>query len=116
MTTRTPTEDLAAPASGDGAADGLAGMVAVQPKATSVTRPTDRAAASWGLGDGQAVPWEYAPAPESRDVVTIRERYGLFINGRDVAAASGETFSDVNPATEEILTKVAKGGPEDVDL
>ena len=72
-------------------------------------------AASWGLGDGQAIPWQYAPAPESRDVVTIREQYGLFINGREVPARSGETFPDVNPATEEILTRVAKGGPEDVD-
>ena len=31
-----------------------------------------RAPAAWGLGDGQAVPWEYAPAPESRDVVAIQ--------------------------------------------
>ena len=36
---------------------------------------------SWGLGDGQAIPWEYAPAPESRDVVSLRERYGLYIGG-----------------------------------
>ena len=41
------------------------------------------AASSWGLGDGQAVPWEYAPAPEARDIVHLRERYGLFIGGRD---------------------------------
>ena len=25
--------------------------------------------------------WEYAPAPESRDIVTIRDEYGLFIGG-----------------------------------
>jgi hypothetical protein len=47
----------------------------------ALTRTSDRAPSSWGLGDGQAIPWEYAPAPESRDVVTLRERYGLFING-----------------------------------
>ena len=46
----------------------------------------DRSPSSWGLGDGQAIPWEYAPAPESRDIVAIRERYGLFIGGRDVEA------------------------------
>src|SRR5438093_1351696 len=28
----------------------------------------ERSAASWGLGDGQAIPWDYAPAPESRDI------------------------------------------------
>ena len=40
------------------------------------------------MGEGQAIPWEYAPAPEARDVVKLRERYGLFINGRDVEASS----------------------------
>ena len=51
----------------------------------SSRRPTG-SPSSWGLGDGQAIPWEYAPAPEARDIVTIKERYGLFIGGRDVAA------------------------------
>ena len=75
----------------------------------------DRAPASWGLGDGQAIPWEYAPAPESRDVVTIRERYGLFIGGREVQSADGETFATVNPATEETLARVARATPADID-
>ena len=35
--------------------------------------------------------WEYAPAPESRDVVTVRERYGLFINGREVVVTAGDS-------------------------
>ena len=107
-----PTQGGAAP---DGASRGDVAP-ATGPKVTTVARREDRAPASWGLGDGQAIPWDYAPAPESRDIVTIRERYGLFINGRDVPAASGETFADVNPATEEILTHVARGGPADVDL
>ena len=55
------------------------------PSTGAVTRVEH--AASWGLGDGAAIPWEYAPAPESRDVVTIKDRYGLFINGREVQAA-----------------------------
>jgi aldehyde dehydrogenase (NAD+) len=70
---------------------------------------------SWGLGDGAAIPWEYAPAPESRDVVTLRERYGLFINGRDVQASDGATFVTVNPATEEPLALVAKATAKDID-
>ncbi|MEK6719925.1 MAG: aldehyde dehydrogenase family protein [Chloroflexota bacterium] len=61
------------------------------------------------------MPWEYAPAPESREIVTIRDRYGLFINGREVDAADGETFGTVNPATEETLTQVAKATPADAD-
>ncbi len=75
----------------------------------------DRAPAGWGLGDGQAIPWEYAPAPESPDIVTIKPRYGLFIDGREVQASDGGVFATVNPATEEIIAEVAKATPADVD-
>ena len=34
---------------------------------------SDRSPASWGLGDGQAIPREYARAPEARDLVTLKE-------------------------------------------
>ncbi len=59
--------------------------------------------------------WQYAPAPESRDVVAIAPRYGLFVNGEFTQAASGRTFPTINPATEEELTVVAQAGPADVD-
>ena len=39
----------------------------------------------------------------------------LIINGEAVDAASGETFTTYNPATEEPICAVAKAGPEDVD-
>jgi aldehyde dehydrogenase (NAD+) len=80
-----------------------------------VVPAADRTANSWGLGDGQAIPWEYAPAPEARDIVTLRERYGLFINGRFVAATGGDTFVSIDPATEQPLAKVARATPADVD-
>jgi len=67
------------------------------------------------MGDGQAVPWEYAPAPESRDVVSIRARYPMFIGGRDVAATGGRTFPTLDPATEEPLAEVARAEVKDVD-
>src|SRR6185503_16558838 len=73
------------------------------------------APSSWGLGDGAAIPWEYAPAPEARDIVTIKERYGLFIGGKDVAASDGKTFATVNPATEEPLAEVARATAADMD-
>src|SRR4029079_6609772 len=82
---------------------------------SSIVPASGHAPSSWGLGDGQAIPWEYAPAPESRDIVTIKERYGLFIGGRFVPAKDGATFSTVNPATEEKLALVAKGSPADAD-
>jgi aldehyde dehydrogenase (NAD+) len=67
------------------------------------------------MGDGQAVPWEYAPAPESRDVVTIASRYAMFIGGKDVQATGGRTFPTLDPATEEQLTEVARADVKDVD-
>ncbi len=86
---------------------------------TTETKPIawtgDRAPASWGLGERRAIPWEYAPAPESREIVRLRERYGLFINGREVPATSGETFSTIDPSTEQPLAQVAKAGPPDMD-
>ena len=39
----------------------------------------------------------------------------LIIDGEAVPAASGATFTTVNPATEEPITTVAEAGPEDVD-
>jgi aldehyde dehydrogenase (NAD+) len=59
--------------------------------------------------------WEYAPAPESRDIVTIRPEYGLFIDGEFVAPLSGEHFTTVNPASEEPLARVAQARAADVD-
>jgi aldehyde dehydrogenase (NAD+) len=78
-------------------------------------RRAAHAPSSWGLGDGAAIPWEYAPAPESRDVVTLKERYGLFIGGKDVAASDGQVFTSVNPATEEPLADIARGTEADMD-
>jgi aldehyde dehydrogenase (NAD+) len=61
------------------------------------------------------VPWEYAPAPESRAIVTIAPEYGLFVAGEFRPAAAGGTFATVNPASEENLALVADAGPEDVE-
>jgi aldehyde dehydrogenase (NAD+) len=60
--------------------------------------------------------WEYAPAPESRDIVQIQERYGLFIGGEEVEPRSGEWFASISPSSEEQLFEVAQAGTEDVDL
>ena len=60
--------------------------------------------------------WEYAPAPEARDIVRLRERYGLFIGGEFVEPRSGEWFTTSSPADEEPLAEVAQAGAEDVDL
>ncbi len=64
----------------------------------------------------QPVPWEYAPAPESTDVVRLDPSYGLFINGEFVEPKSGKRFATINPATEEPLAEIAEAGTEDVGL
>jgi aldehyde dehydrogenase (NAD+) len=100
MATRTPADRPVEPASTNGKG--------------ALTR-VEQAPSSWGLGDGAAIPWEYAPAPESRDVVTLKERYGLFINGKDVPASDGGTFTTIDPSTEEPLALVAKATETDID-
>jgi aldehyde dehydrogenase (NAD+) len=60
--------------------------------------------------------WEYAPAPEARDIVEIRDRYGLFIGGDEVEPRSGEWFGSISPSSEEELFEVARAGKEDVEL
>jgi aldehyde dehydrogenase (NAD+) len=57
--------------------------------------------------------FEYAPAPESRSVVSLDPSYGLFIDGSFDSAKS--SFKTVNPATEEVLAEVAEASAEDVD-
>jgi aldehyde dehydrogenase (NAD+) len=59
--------------------------------------------------------WQYAPAPESRDVVSIEPEYGLFVAGEFRPAADGRTFATINPATEESLAQVAAASPADVE-
>jgi aldehyde dehydrogenase (NAD+) len=59
--------------------------------------------------------FEYAPAPESRAVVTIRPSYGLFIGGEFVDSKDGSTFKTISPASEEVLAEVTEAGESDVD-
>jgi aldehyde dehydrogenase (NAD+) len=64
-----------------------------------------------------AVPaWEYAEAPESKDIVGLQERYGLFIGGEFVEPKSGRYMATIDPSTEEVLAEVPEAGPEDVEL
>src|SRR5690242_18014610 len=44
-----------------------------------------------------------------------RTEWKLLINGEQVDAASGETFETYNPATNQVLARVAKAGGADVD-
>jgi aldehyde dehydrogenase (NAD+) len=59
--------------------------------------------------------WEYAPAPEASDHVSIDPKYGLFIGGRWVSPRSGKHFATTSPSTEQVLAEVAEANAQDVD-
>ena len=71
---------------------------------------------SQGVAAPSAGPgWEYAAAPESREIATIAPAYGLFIGGEFVPAQDGRRFTTINPASEQPLSEIAAAGPADVD-
>ncbi|MDO5504055.1 MAG: aldehyde dehydrogenase family protein [Actinomycetia bacterium] len=74
------------------------------PDSTAVTPQTASAAPVF----------DYAPAPESRSVVTIEDTYELFIGGEWVPG-HGTPFATINPATGEHLSTVAEASTDDVD-
>ncbi len=57
--------------------------------------------------------WDYAPAPESREIVQLQGRYGYYIGGAWREAT--ETYATISPATEEVLAEVGQGTAADVD-
>jgi len=59
------------------------------------------------------VSFDYAPAPESKALVTIKSKYGHFINGAFIPGS--KHFPTINPATEEVLSRIALAGKSDVD-
>lgn len=58
--------------------------------------------------------FEYEPAPESASTAGIREEYGLFVGGEFRHGDAGDRGGTVNPATGEIVARVAVAGPADV--
>jgi aldehyde dehydrogenase (NAD+) len=57
--------------------------------------------------------WDYAPAPEARDLVQLRDRYGLFVGGEWLEPK--ETYATIDPSSEERLAEVGQAGAEEVD-
>jgi aldehyde dehydrogenase (NAD+) len=58
--------------------------------------------------------WEYAPAPEARDLVQLRDRYGLFVGGDWLEPK--ETYETIDPSTEAPLAQVGQATPEEINL
>ncbi|WP_353809444.1 aldehyde dehydrogenase family protein [Agromyces sp. SYSU T00194] len=57
---------------------------------------------------------EYAPAPESRAILNLRDAYGLFIDGEFVDG-NGTPFQTISPASEERIATVSTADAADVD-
>ena len=55
--------------------------------------------------------FEYVLAPESRAIVSLRESYGLFIDGEFSPGVDGRAFKTISPATEEVLAEVTEAVP-----
>jgi aldehyde dehydrogenase (NAD+) len=73
---------------------------------TELERKPDRAPIPAG--------WEYASAPESREIVTVRERYGHFVGGEWLEPK--ETYTTIDPASEETLAEVGQATDKEVQL
>ncbi|MEO9134456.1 MAG: aldehyde dehydrogenase family protein [Jatrophihabitantaceae bacterium] len=58
--------------------------------------------------------FDYAPAPESRDIARLKPSYQIFVNGQ-FRDGTGEATKTINPADESPLAEVAEAGPSDVD-
>jgi len=57
--------------------------------------------------------FEYAPAPESRDIARLKPSYQIFVDGK-FRDGSGEAVKTINPADEQPLAEVAEAGASDV--
>jgi aldehyde dehydrogenase (NAD+) len=59
--------------------------------------------------------WSYSPAPESTEIASVRDTYGLFIGGEFVEPLSGDYLKTINPATEEVLSAIPIADDQDID-
>lgn len=82
------------------------------PKAVKTVKKTTKKAAPVKT---KKFVFDYDPAPESEAIVNIKSRYEHFINGEFVAPDAGKYMDTINPATTEVLAKVAVGDAKDVD-
>src|SRR5690606_9286261 len=58
--------------------------------------------------------FDYAPAPENRDIANLKPHYRPFINGEFVDG-NGEPLKTINPATGEVLAEVSTVDTTDID-
>lgn len=74
----------------------------------------------------RSIPHKFRPFPYNQHApfstqlhqhkLTLKDHYGLFIDGQFQSAPNSDSFSVENPATKEILCTVTSAQPEDVAL
>ena len=60
--------------------------------------------------------WQYSDAPESTSHIILEKKYDLFINGEFIKPNARKYFNTINPATGEVISKIAHANKKDVDL
>ena len=59
--------------------------------------------------------FEYSPSIESSDIVNIKKKNLLFIDGKFIAPNRGKYMPSINPATEEKISEIAIADEKDID-
>lgn len=58
----------------------------------------------------------YANPGAEGSIVTVKPRYGNFINGQWVAPVKGKYFANISPATGEVICEIPESTAEDIEL
>ena len=61
------------------------------------------------------VNWEYSESIESQDIVSIKDKYQNFVNGKFQQPNSKKYIDTISPSSEEFLSKIVISNEKDVD-
>lgn len=59
--------------------------------------------------------WDLSPAPEGTGHISLKEHYGVFINGEFQTPDHGNRFQSINPATGEVLADITESSSQEVE-
>ena len=59
--------------------------------------------------------WDLSPAPEGTGHISLKEHYGVFINGEFQTPDHGNRFQSINPATGEVLAEITESSSQEVE-
>ena len=61
------------------------------------------------------VNWEYSESIESQNIVSIKDKYQNFVNGKFQQPNSKKYVDTISPSSEEFLSKIVISNEKDVD-